>query len=269
MKKNYNDRMETLNNAGIDTSKFFNVAISKDTPKGTTFTITIGDDGKPTVSMEQVKQIFNKIENEGYVKSSTLFRRWVMAQTFRMLNHPKGWTEALKQKPYHYQWTMLENELHVMAHLEKEDPELFEERKVFFTKTVIIAMLEDYKSKLALESAKYCNYYFKQRVAEGIGIADITITAINNTKTYKDYHYIIQSFNTELKKGHGINLRLQSDTAFCKEWVDAFKGVGAYYTLQNLFRFHLPQYKTKLPNSQFFYTREEAEIYKTKDEALR
>ena len=33
-------------------------------------------------------------------------------------------------------------------------------------------------------------------------------------------------------------VKLPYETSKCKSWKDAFKGAGAYYTLQNLIRFH-------------------------------
>lgn len=235
--KNYTDRMNTLNANGIDTSKYFNVMISKETPKGTTFTITIGENGEPQVNLEQVKGILNQIENEGYVKNNKLFRRWVMAQTFRMLKHPKGWAFALNERGYQYQWDVLENELHAMSKLEREDKELFEERKVFFTKEVILAMLSDYTEKLDENFKYYSHGYREEKIATGCAIALTATYEITKARNYTDYYNAIKKFNNYVK----INrVKLDKASSHCKEWVNAFKGAGAYYTLQNLFMFHLP-----------------------------
>jgi hypothetical protein len=242
MKKSYNDRMETLKNFNVDTSKYFNVMISKEAPKGTTFTITIGDDGEPKVNMEMVQQILNNIEDEGYVKSNKLFRRWVMAQTFRMLNHPRGWKAALDEKPYFYQWTMLENELHAMSKLEVEDKVTFEQRKCFFTKEVILDMLKDYKVRAGEYYKKNWGYYNHSYATtvynNAIGIADITIQGISNSSSYGQYYHIIKEFNRESIKGRP-DIRLPKETEKCKVWIEAFKGAGAYYTLENLMKYHL------------------------------
>lgn len=236
-RNNRTNRMNTLNNAGIDTSKYFNLAIDKTLPKGTTLTITIGDDGTPIITDTELKAILNKIEDDGYVKNSKLFRRWVMAQTFRMMNYKDGgYTGALNAKPYNYQWTMLENELHAMAKIEKEDREQFEVRKDFFDKAVIIAMLEDYKDKL-FEECKGC-YWKTDKLSQGTGIANITINAIRNAGTYDKFYHIIKAFNREVKTGRPY-IGLPKHTKKCKEWMEAYKGAGAYYSLQNMIRFHL------------------------------
>lgn len=237
MAMNRTNRMNTLNNAGIDTSKYFNLAIDKTLPKGTTLTITIGDDGMPVITDAELKAILNKIEDDGYVKNSKLFRRWVMAQTFRMMNYKDGgYTGALNAKPYNYQWTMLENELHAMAKIEKEDREQFEVRKDFFTKAVIIAMLEDYKDKLFEDCKGY--YWREEKLRQGIGIANITINAIKNAGTYDRFYHIIKTFNKEVKTGRPY-IGLPKNTKKCKEWMEAYKGAGAFYSLQNMIRFHL------------------------------
>lgn len=234
--KNYTDRMNTLNANGIDTSKYFNVIISKETPKGTTFTITIGENGEPQVNLEQIKEILNKIDDDGYVKNNKLFRRWVMAQTFRMLNHPKGWAFALNAKGYQYQWDVLENELHAMSKLEREDKELFEERKVFFTKEVILAMLSDYTEKIGENFKYYSHGYREEKMATGYAIALTATYEVTKARNYTDYYNAIKKFNNHVK----INrVKLDKASSHCKEWVNAFKGAGAYYTLQNLFMFHL------------------------------
>lgn len=233
---NRNDRMNTLNNAGIDTSKYFNLHIDKTLPKGTTLTITIGDDGMPVIADTELKETLDKIDEQGYVKNSKLFRRWVMAQTFRMMNSREGYTAALNAKPYAYQWTMLENELHAMAKIEKEDKELFAERKVFFTKEVILFMLDDYRMKLM----EYCSKYrwMNDVYAQGSNIAYITISAVDKANNYASLYHIIKTFNEEVKTGRPY-IGLPKDTKKSKDWMEAYKGAGAYYTLQNMYRFHL------------------------------
>ena len=231
-----NERMNTLVNNGIDTSKYYNLAIDKSLPKGTTLTVTIGEDGLPTINKADLQEMLNKIDDQGYVKNSKLFRRWVMAQTFRMMKHEGGYTGALNAMPYRYQWTMLVNELHAMSKIEKEDPEQFAVRKDFFTKEVIIAMLEDYKEKM---NAWAKNYRWVARKANvGVMIADITINAIKDVRTYEKYYMIMNEFLKEISKKGYENLELPKDTTKCKEWMEAYKGAGAYYSLQNYIRFH-------------------------------
>lgn len=245
---NKNERMNALNANGFDTSKYFNVLISKDVPQGTTFTVTIGENGEPKVNMEAVQKILDNIEDEGYVKSSKLFRRWVMAQTFRMMKHKDGFNGALKEKPYNYQWTMLENELHAMSKLQKEDMLTFEKRRYFFTKEVIIAMLEDYKEKAKArwhDGNHDWNYYYDRVYYKALEIADAAIKELNSASNYSDYYRIVKEFNKDYNNCRP-NVKLYIHTPKCKEWIDAYKGAGAYYSLQNYYMFHADRY-VKIP----------------------
>lgn len=243
-KMNRNERIDTLANNGIDTSKYFNFKIDKELPKGTTITISIGEDGQPKVDTKFVMDIMKKIDDEGYVKNSSLFRRWVMAQTFRMMRYEGGYTAALNAKPYSYQWEMLERELKAMAKIEKEDKKQFEVRKDFFTKEVILAMFEDYKKKWIERASKY--HWYTATKAEAVGIANITIGYIMTAENYTNLYHYVKEFNTEVKTGRP-SIALPRDTQKCKEWVDAYKGAGAYYSLDNMFKYHLAKDNIRAP----------------------
>lgn len=238
-----NNRMNALVNAGIDTDKFFTVAIDKNLPKGTTFKITIGEDGFPTLSKKEVEEVVSKIKETGYINNYSLFRRWVMAQTFRMLNDKEGYNKALKRKPYSYQWTMLENELDAMRKIQKEDPARFEIRKDFFTREVIIAMFRDYQAKVR-EKLSYVWGYYTTRYHNGCSQIDAVIYSLS-TRPADDYEYFYEAvriFNRHVKERHVTSdvsfYKLPDDTEKCKEWISAYKGAGAYYTLENMFKFH-------------------------------
>ena len=40
------------------------------------------------------------------------------------------------------------------------------------------------------------------------------------------------------RKFNKLRVRMPYDTPQCKEWVNAYKGAGAFFTMQNLIRFH-------------------------------
>ena len=74
------ERIEKLNNAGINTSKYFTV----DLDNGTKIHLIIDENGNCT----QVKDpIVEQIIDDGYVRNTKLHRRFVMAQMFQMLNY--------------------------------------------------------------------------------------------------------------------------------------------------------------------------------------
>lgn len=248
------DRMNTLANNGIDTSKYFTVAIDKNLPKGTTFTVTIGEDGIPTLTSTEIKAMVEKIENEGYVNNPHLFRRWVMAQTFHMEKENGGYTAALKRKPYSYQWKVLKNELAAMSKIEKEDPVAFMVRKDFFAKWVICETLKDYRNKLLEYYGEYSwRAMWNNRAVE---ITNAIILELIHASSYQEYNKLFNDWLNRVWKDRYF--RLPETTEKCAAWVDAYKGAGAYYTMENMIKFHdcrfhekyrKVSYKTTLSNS--------------------
>ena len=142
------ERIEKLNNAGINTDKYFTV----DLDNGTKIHLIIDENGNCT----QVKDpILEQIIDDGYVRNTKLHRRFVMAQMFQMLNYVsydgnyKGYNDFLKTRyGYNYTFKMMLEEVRVLSKLETRDKETFEERSHFFTKEVIVAVMEDYLDKL-------------------------------------------------------------------------------------------------------------------------
>ena len=149
---NKNERMEKLNQAGINTSKYFTV----DLDNGTKIHLIIDENGQPVVvNGKEPDPIAEQIFANGYVKNTKLHRRFVMAQMFQMLNYKsydgmdEGYTGCLN-KSYGYQYTfdMMLEEVRVLSKLEMSDKESFEERRHFFTKEVVVEVACDYIEKL-------------------------------------------------------------------------------------------------------------------------
>lgn len=182
-KKNYStkNRMETLQNAGIDTQNFFSAnmvlpvgaMIQITMPGGATQTFS-GQDNVMTT--EKRDEIAESIIQNGYVRNTKLHRRWITAHTFRLLGdvtintkrryvpgagvkdvyaYSSDWNKNFKEKyGYMYQFSMLLEELKVLSILEKEDKEAFEERSHFFTKEVVAALTKQYLRQLKKYIAK-------------------------------------------------------------------------------------------------------------------
>ena len=174
-------RKETLEANGIDTSAFFDLSLRvplnaevKISVNGKEMTIgqpapvlgngiayglptdtcTNNDDNNCVYGSRAQWDIENdpiaqKIMENGYVKNTKLFRRWITAQTFHLLNYKAygnpnrtGWECAVKDLyGYNYQFTMMLEEIRVLGILQKEDKEAFEEFK---------KVLDEFK-KLSLE----------------------------------------------------------------------------------------------------------------------
>lgn len=254
---NKNERMEKLNLAGVDTGKYFTVNLPNGLAKNSTITLTINENGEYMVvnTNENNDPILNEIIESGYVKNTKLHRRFVMAQMFSMLNYVSytgdysGYNDCLK-KMYGYDYTlkMMLEEVRVLSHLEVKDRESFEERSHFFTKSVIVAVLEDYVKRLEeyvdkLPIRKCKGVPYKRVKGNDIFVSDLDkklyhpirceISNIRCARTYTDIYKKLNVF----MNNKGV-VKLPYSTPKCKEWIDAYKGAGAFYTLKNLIMFH-------------------------------
>lgn len=268
---NKKERMEKLNNAGINTDKYFTLNVSESIPAGAKIHIVVDKDGNyvPEVVKEDdnndaVKivrefldgvqdEMYGKIMSDGYVRNTRLHRRFVMAQMFQMLSYishdgkHKGYTDCLKRM-YGYEYTlkMMTEEVRVLSKLEVRDAESFAERSHFFTKEVVVDVLEDYIEKLkAYANAlpdKNCKGIPYKRI-KGVNIfnADLDKKLYAPVRNYifkikyaKNYAEIYRSLEAFMRS----HVKLPHDTAKSTDWIDAYKGEGAFYTLKNLVMFH-------------------------------
>lgn len=254
---NKNTRMNKLNNAGIDTCRFFNINLPEGLAPGSTISVVINEDGHPMVvdnaAPKSYDAVATQIIENGYVRNTKLYRRWVTSQMFRMLNyrdyreHEDGYHGYLNNcLDYTYTMTMMLEEVRVLGKLEECDRECFAERSSFFTKEVVHAVLDDYVDKLTT----YINK-LPRRNCKGIPyvtikgkhyfVSDITkkvlapvmhdVASIKKANTYKDMYKQISYFVKRMVK-------LPYNTPKSKDWIDAYKGNGAYYTAKNLIMFH-------------------------------
>ena len=243
-------KMEALKNAGFDMDKYELTELVVLTPR----------EIEAAKSVVEDKQLDNK----------KLFRRWVTAQTFRMLNNRSyncragkwedGWDAYLRNYySYNYQFTMMLEELRVLNKLEVKDKDTFAERSMFFTKDVIIATCKHYiyslreyigKNKFTKtttvnlvygESVTQKKMYIKIPKRGEMSVADVDNVFINRLTdviVQMEYAESYAELYTMLKMFMKHMINLPDNTPKCKYWKDAFKGIGAYETLKNLILFH-------------------------------
>lgn len=229
------ERIKELENVGIDTSKY-----------------TVSLEGLRLTKKEE--EIANIIVEDKQVNNKA-FRRWITAQTFRMLNenvynpvtnqYEHSWDAYLRiNYPYKYQFTMMMEELKVLNRLELTDRDEFEERKVFFNKDVVIATCNHYLYQLDKYITKHINEKKKTIKLANYGIVNVDelntlfidklVFIVNDMKyaeKYSELYTLLKVFIRHMNK-------LPQYTPKCSKWKDAFKGSGAYYTLKNLILFH-------------------------------
>lgn len=262
------ERMEKLNNAGINTGKYFTLNVNEEIPAGAKIHIVVDKDGNyvPEIisengyhlakeAMMKFKEdsIFNQIIEDGYVRNTKLHRRFVMAQMFHMLNYVswdgkhKGYNDCLK-RAYGYDYTlkMMAEEIRVLSKLEVRDLESFSERSQFFNKGVVVAVMEDYLEKLK----KYVET-IPNRNCKGVPYKKIKGVNVFNADLDKKVYAPVRSYILKIKYAKNYTeiynalvsfvknyIKLPYDTPKSKEWIDAYKGSGAFYTLKNLVMFH-------------------------------
>ena len=245
------ERIAALKEAGVDVSCFFSM-------KGADGGEYVGkmEDGKMSILADN-DPIYDAILQGGDVYNPKLARRWVMAQMFHMLALEEGmqcgWyknsiTDQIRSKGYDYMWKQMEEELHAQMKMAKNgDIENFNDRNHWFNKEVLAAMIEDYRYQLHLhvkhkvKVQKCKGVPYKRICGENVFVDDIKKKVFEpiemlkngslNAKIPSQLEYVIRRFN-EIRKTRSWNPRQ------CAKWIDAYKGAGAFFTMQNLIRYH-------------------------------
>jgi hypothetical protein len=164
---------------------------------------------------------------------------------------------------------MMLDEVKVLYKLEQRDKESFDERSHFFTKVVVIAVLEDYIDKLekyvdALPDRKCKGVPYKRVKGENIFNEDLEkklyaplrrrLNRVRGAHNYATIYLYVKDFMKDM-------IKLPYDTPKSKVWIDTYKGEGAYYTLKNLIMFHDCKI---LARYEFYSTNESMDILNSK-----
>lgn len=233
--KKLSERIAMLEEMGVDTTKF---------------NLELTNQGI------EVSSEADEIVEDKQVNNEKLFRRWVMAQTFKMLYTPsynldtklyeEGWDAYLRNNySYMYQFSMLADEIKTLAKLEIVDKDEFEERSQFFTQDVVVETCKDYVRKFNKyvsknQYEKYNDIYVK---LSKYGVVDLKelksiredyaklIESMEEAETYAELNVFFKKFMAKMNK-------LPKETVMSRVWRDAYKGNGAYYTLKNMIMFH-------------------------------
>lgn len=203
----------------------------------------------------EITGVAKEIVENKHVKNYKIDRKWVMAQTFRMLYEPTynhktrqkeiGWDNYLRnKKDYMYQFHVMSDELKNLSKLERKDREKFLERSNFFTKEVVVAtcmhyleqfdnyVKENWDSKS--NKVKLSKKYGWTDASEYANIVKSLLDAIEDIKCAKNYNEMYVYLNKFVDRMNVVPF----DTPKCPEWKVAFRGNGAYYSLENMIRHH-------------------------------
>jgi len=246
-------RGEALQAAGIDTSKYFSIHL----PTGVEQLMTYDENGTP-VAVKDDDPVMQQIVKGGTVPNRNLFRRWVMSQVFHWLraDDQACW---LKRHGYIYTWKMLVEELRVQAKLYGRDMENFNARNRWYNSCLACEMARDYIDQLydslhAIKPHKCKGVPYIKFERQNIFVADIEkkilqplqhgLFKIVDAKTPATLYEAVRKF-------YGLMAKCTGDFKQFAGWKDAYKGAGAYFTMQNLLRFH----GCKFPRDNSFYQR--------------
>lgn len=256
-------------------------------PKGTYFLVPMEEmDTKTKETNTHKDPVEESIRNDGYIENNHLYRRWVMAQMLRHFRNEKDPAAFdhyfVSGKPYKYAWETTLNEMKAMKHLQGEE---LIKRERFFNLDVVKKManeynehVKDYVEKLPVKTrVKKGQQGFYSKIPYGKEIkryaqnkefwTKITeaVNKINTANTYWQMQKAIENFMATCP----MHLKMPKPNA----WKNAFKGAGAYYTMDNMIKFHhcrwmLKDYKLMLPLSASLAELEKA-VKKTKGEYYR
>lgn len=248
------DRIEALRAAGVDVSGFFAMTGAN----GGDF-VAKNEDGKLTILSDD-DPIYDQILSKGDVYNPKLARRWVMAQMFHMLAREEGKdsseyyytrsiTEQIREKGYDYMWKQLEDELYAQMKMQKNGDKVnFEDRNRWFNKELVVAMIEDYRYQLHLhvkhkvKTQKCKGNPYKRICGENVftdkiqkkvfGPIEELETRVRNSANMGNLYSWVRHFNRNLRKQRSWEPKQ------CAAWLDAYKGAGAFFTMQNMIRYH-------------------------------
>lgn len=257
-------RMETLKANNINTAKFFN--LNMNIPVGANLEIKI--DGVPYVINSSEDAIVKDIMDKGYVFNSRTDGRFVTAQMFRLINgsafnnktkkYEDGFDACLRLNyGYMYQFSMMVDEVHRLARMEKDNDPEFDRLSRFFTKEVVYQTCKHYICQLKkyiknqptrkckgvpyAKLNKYGNVFIKDLQPLLYDKLEFNLAAIGDSGNYAELEKSLKSFVK-------IQCKLPYDTPKCSTFKDAFKGKGSYMTLLNICKFHncvVRNYETK------------------------
>lgn len=276
------ERIEALKKAGVDVSELF----AMQSADGLEF-IASKRDGVISILKED-DPIFQAIIIQGTIPNRQLFRRWVMAQMFRIIYistrtygayKPIGVSEVIRSMGYEYQWKMLNNELYAQHKMmQNGDVDNFRDRNRWFNKKVVLDMAKDYIEKLKkrfeeLKLRKCKGIPYKRINGQNIFVDDFdkkvirpllfAVHKIQHAENTYELWRAVQEFNKRRIKMHW-------EAPQNAVWLDAYKGAGAFFTMQNMIRFHNcviidDNGKTLSKNTSLAFLNKKAKLYENRE----
>lgn len=175
------------------------------------------------------------ILSQGFVDDHRLWRRWVMAQMFR--TYVNGGMKAFedrffRRKPYHYEWDVAERDVAAVVRMSGYDAE---SRGRFFSASVIRSMMEHYANEVdsvIVRDGGELTTGDRVRNFVAARLPDDRISGDGLLRAVRDFR---RKFPTGLTIA-SPHCRWQPSKS--EAWKNAFMASGAYYTMDNMVKFH-------------------------------
>lgn len=238
-------RKEALRNAGVDVTNIFSM--------GEDMLVRVVDGVPSEITSDD--PIYKKIMDGGTIPERRLFRRWVMAQMFRMLRQMETrnytFAELLESNGYHYMFHMLKDEFRVQIKLAKTDQENFQKRNVFFNKESLVKTIEGdiANTRKYIDGLKI--RHCKNKPYKKVGNMDIFTSDISK-KVFRKLDAALEKLRKadspsdiydSLLAYDKVRVRVRDGFKMPNSFINAYKGAGAYFTMENLIRFHGCRFK--------------------------
>ena len=252
-------RIAALKAAGVDVSNYFTLGDEQVVKAVDGAVVPVTDEDTQTMDV-----VGKKIVNGGYISNWSLFRRWVMAQMFRMLREMEedgryNFNKLLQRNGYEYQWKMVEHELNAQDKMARHgDMQNYKMRNRWFNNEVVANMAEDYIEKLKAyvddtliyrTSKSGVRRYrhtckgvaYVKFMNDDIFVADLNkkvyspLRRLANDMRYTNDATALLRLVREFNKGRK---HLVWGTKQSCNFINAYKGSGAYFTMRNLIMFH-------------------------------
>lgn len=240
-------RLEALRKAGRSTDGFF--AMTDINGDGMLVRLV---NGVPTPVADN-DPILRGIYISGNVPARELFRRWIPAHMLEALsykgyNGKEGYTDWLKNHGYEYQWQAILQELKFQAGCQMHgDDENFRFSNQFLNISVVIYAIEDdikaalkYVSGLEMHRCRGRKYKKVAGFGKGVFLDEIdtrifnpmhkALALIRKAKNALDLYRLVKHYCD-------VRINLPYNTPMCKDWMDAYKAIGAFYTLRDFILF--------------------------------
>lgn len=180
---------------------------------------------------EDTDEVENGIIEGGVIENADLHRRWVMAQTFRMLRSG-NWTASLREKGYLYMLKFLYEEVKTILAMKESGSPQYLFRIWFFTGDCIFKIMSSLIHILQRYNTSRVENVWINVSEVANSMDDDGIHKLFTADTPTRLHILYESVKATFSRSELDRFEMP------KEFIEAYKANGAYYTMQNMIQFH-------------------------------